>query len=65
VVGDGLTGGRRPAARVQGGCGGSPPPPPAGTATGEAQQRRERAVACGAVEVAELDLGHGSEGEVV
>jgi hypothetical protein len=40
-------------------------PPPAGGTSGEAQQLRERAVICGAACSGELDLGHGSEGEVV
>jgi hypothetical protein len=49
----------------EGGSGRSSRPPPAGTAPGEARGCWERAVICGAVEVAELDLGHGREGSVV
>jgi hypothetical protein len=56
---------RRPAARAQGGGGGSSRPPPAGSTSGEARDCWERAVVCGAVEVGELDVGHGREGEVV
>jgi hypothetical protein len=55
----------RPAARCPGGRGRSSRPPPAGGTSGEARDCWERAVLCGAVEVAELDSGHGSEGDVV
>jgi hypothetical protein len=65
VVGGGSPERRRPAARAQGGGGRSSRPPPAGTAPGEARDCWEHAVICGAVEVAELDLGHGREGNVV
>jgi hypothetical protein len=49
----------------EGGGGRSSRPPPAGGTSGEARDCWERAVVCGDVEVGELDVGHGREGDVV
>jgi hypothetical protein len=52
-------------ARTQDGGVASPLPPRPGGSLRAARERRERAVICGAVEVGELDVGHGREGDVV
>jgi hypothetical protein len=50
---------------MQDGGGRSSRPPWSGRRSERASVRREWAVICGVVEVAELDLGHGREGNVV
>jgi hypothetical protein len=55
----------RPAERGFGGGGRSSQPDWGSRRSEKASVRQEWAVICGAVEVAELDLGHGREGDVV